>query len=174
VARAPFYDPNGGGVCMETPDKIVLATLSRAKLAKLPLLWPASSSAMALAVVEPMHALSLRHLSGGGLAAPAPALAEQGLPMSAALPKGVCSETCAGRLAAPRFAPRFSGAIQAWLIRLRSSERGPACLVAIISPTCRMRARSSAGALGTARPRKLARNAASGRRRVCQSVPGHR
>lgn len=58
---------------------------------------------------------------------------------------------------------------QARPMRRMSRANGPACRAAIIKPTWRMRAGSSTGAPGTSRLRKLARNAASGRRRVCQS-----
>jgi heterotetrameric sarcosine oxidase gamma subunit len=65
---------------METPDKAALAALPRTRLAGLHLVWPASTPALALEVVEPMHVLSLRHLPGGGSAALATVLAEQGMP----------------------------------------------------------------------------------------------
>lgn len=65
---------------MASHDGAALAPLLHAELAGLATLWPKSSPAMALEVVEPMHVLSLRHLPGGGTTALSTALAGNALP----------------------------------------------------------------------------------------------
>lgn len=60
---------------MASRDSTALAPLSPAELADLAALWPKSSPALALQVVEPMHVLSLRHLPGGGTTALSTAMA---------------------------------------------------------------------------------------------------
>jgi heterotetrameric sarcosine oxidase gamma subunit len=53
---------------MATTDTTVLAALSPATVAGLATLWPKSSPAFTLRVVETTQVLSLRHLPGGGAA----------------------------------------------------------------------------------------------------------
>lgn len=65
---------------MATPDITALARLSHAELAGLAALWPKSSPAVALQVVESIHVLSLRHLPNGGTSELSSVLAEHTLP----------------------------------------------------------------------------------------------
>lgn len=65
---------------MATPDTAPLAPVSRADVAALATLWPKSSPALAVHMVEPMHVLSLRHLPGGGSSALLTVMAAHALP----------------------------------------------------------------------------------------------
>ncbi len=65
---------------MASRDSAALAPLSHAALAGLAALWPKSSPALALQVVEPMHVLSLRHWPGGGTSALLTVMAGHTLP----------------------------------------------------------------------------------------------
>lgn len=65
---------------MATPDNAPLASVSRADVAGLATLWPKSSSALAVHIVEPMHVLSLRHLPGRGSSSLLTVMAAHALP----------------------------------------------------------------------------------------------
>jgi heterotetrameric sarcosine oxidase gamma subunit len=65
---------------MAASDSLALAPLSGAEVAGLAALWPKSSAAIALRLVEPLHVLSLRHFPGGGASALSTVLAEHRLP----------------------------------------------------------------------------------------------
>jgi heterotetrameric sarcosine oxidase gamma subunit len=65
---------------MATTDSFALAPLSGAEVAGLAALWPKSSTAIALQLVEPMHVLSLRHLPGGGASALSAVMARHTVP----------------------------------------------------------------------------------------------
>lgn len=64
---------------MATPDTVTLAARSRTELADLRAAWPPASPTLRVTVVEPVHALSLRHWPGLGTAALATFLASRGL-----------------------------------------------------------------------------------------------
>ena len=65
---------------MARPDSFALARVSGAEVAGLAALWPKSSTAIALQVVEPMHVLSLRHLPGGGASTLSTVMVRHALP----------------------------------------------------------------------------------------------
>lgn len=66
---------------MATTDSVALAPMAGAEVAGLATLWPKSSTAISLQLVEPMHVLSLRHLPGGGASALSTVMAEHKLPV---------------------------------------------------------------------------------------------
>lgn len=65
---------------MASPDITALARLSHVEFAGLAALWPKSSPALTLQVVESMHVLSLRHWPGAGTSALSTVLAGNELP----------------------------------------------------------------------------------------------
>ena len=66
---------------MATTDSVALAPMAGAEVAGLATLWPKSSTAISLQLVEPMHVLSLRHLPGGGASALSTVMAGHKLPV---------------------------------------------------------------------------------------------
>jgi sarcosine oxidase subunit gamma len=65
---------------MANPEALALVASSHAEIAGLASVWPASSSALALRIVEPVHVLSLHHRGPAGAEALATVAAAQRLP----------------------------------------------------------------------------------------------